>query len=210
MKNKYFALKLSALMVFIYMVQLIAPEITSLLAFRAAEFPNNFWTMVTSFFIHSTTDYMHIINNLFFLAIFGTVLEHYMGSKDFLIFFLCAGLFANLSAFYFYPESLVLGVSGAVSGIIAFLAVLKPNKIGIFWGAPLPMWLVGVMWILTNFLAMGGDAGVAYEAHLFGLGFGGVIGGFYRKSEGGKDVEEKEEFEISEEDIRRWEEKYMT
>ncbi len=209
MKNRYLALKLSALMVFIYAVQLIAPEITSVLGFRAAEFPSGFWTIITSFFIHSTQNYMHIVNNLFFLAIFGTVLEHYIGSKNFLIFFFSAGVFANLSAFFFYYDSLILGVSGAVSGIIALLAVLKPKKIGLFWGAPLPMWLVAFMWLLTNFIAIGADSGVAYEAHLFGLGFGLFLGSIYRLSSRAEKVRYKDEFEISEKDLRRWEDKYM-
>ena len=208
-ETRYYALKLSALIVLVYAVQLIAPEITEILGFRAVEFPSNYWAIFTSFFIHSVSDYMHLINNLFFLAIFGTVLEYYIGSKKFILFFVAAGLFANLSAFIYYPESLVLGASGAVSGIIAYLAVIKPRKIGLFWGAPLPMWLVGLMWVVTNLVSVGADAGIAFEAHLFGLGFGGLIAVFYRSSETGKKATE-EDLEISEEDIRRWEERYMT
>lgn len=206
MKNRFYAVRLGGFILLVYLFQLVFPSLTSFLGFRVSLFPETFWTIFTSFFIHSTSDYMHLLNNLFFLTVFGTVMEHYTGSKRFFLFFIAAGIFANISAFFFYPGSLVLGASGAVSGIIAFLAVYKPNRIGLFWGVPLPMWLVGFMWLITNLLAFGSEAGIAFEAHVFGLSFGGVVGIFYRS---GKENKDEEEFEIDERSMRMWEDSYM-
>lgn len=208
MEKKYYSIKISCILVFIYLLQLIAPEITQVLGFRAAKFPTNFFSIFTSFFIHSVSDYMHLINNLFFLAIFGTLLEYYIGSKKFLLFYISAGLFANLSAFIHYPNSLVLGASGAISGIISFLAVLRPKQLGIFWGAPLPMWVVGLLWFTTNYLSIGANAGIAFEAHLYGLFFGFIVGIIFRKPSLHKENVEKEIF-VTERDIREWEKEYM-
>jgi len=206
MENRFYALRLGGFVLLVYILQLLFPGLTSLLGFKASVFPGRFWSILTSFFIHSPSDYMHLLNNLFFLAVFGTVMEHYTGSKRFILFFLVSGLFANLSAFFFYQNSMVLGASGAVSGIVAFLAVYRPRRLGLFWGVPLPMWLVGFLWLLTNVLAFGSDAGIAFEAHVFGLLFGGLIGIIYRS---GDRKQEDDEFEIDERTIRMWEDSYM-
>jgi len=51
---------------------------------------------VTSMFLHSTTNYGHIIMNMFMLWMFGNMLENLWGSKRFLIYYMITGLGAGL------------------------------------------------------------------------------------------------------------------
>ncbi len=201
---RYTSLVISAAVVFIYMLQLLFPGLTGL-AFVADRFLLEPWTLLTSFFLHSPGDYMHLLNNLFFLAVFGFMLENVVGTRKFLALFFTSGLFANLSAFTFYPSTPVLGASGAVSGIVAALAVIRPRDVGLFWGVPVPMWAALLGWVVTNAvggLASGGN--IAFEAHLYGLLFGAIYGLFMR----GEHSREREEHEV-EFDVREWEKKYM-
>lgn len=205
MRSKFLGIKLGAAMVVIYLLQLIFPAVTDFLAFNTSLVSSKPWTILSSVFVHSVNDYMHLLNNMFFLVVFGTVLEHYLGWKRFAGLFVLSGMFANVSAFFFYQGSTVLGASGAISGIVACLAVIKPRKIGIFWGVPLPMWLVFLGWVVTNLVSTAASSNVAYEAHLFGLFFGAVAGLFFRDGS----EEDGERFEMDEESLRRWEERHM-
>ncbi|MDY6788907.1 MAG: rhomboid family intramembrane serine protease [Candidatus Nanohaloarchaea archaeon] len=178
------------------------------MAFTASKVASEPWAILTHIFVHSPTDYMHLLNNLFFLTVFGTITEHYIGSRNFAILFLSSGAVASLSAFVYYPGSMVLGASGAISGIVAFLAVLKPRRVGLFWGVPLPMWAVLVGWIATNLAGVGSSAGIAFEAHLFGLLFGAFTSLVYRTSRPSS-RKRASEIKIDRERIRRWEERYL-
>jgi membrane associated rhomboid family serine protease len=88
------------------------------------------WTLVTSIFLHAGP--LHLASNIFFLLIFGYVLEEQLNDrvKWIKIFFL-TGIAGNLSFLAAYalfgPGAGVLGVgaSGAVYGILGAAAGLK-------------------------------------------------------------------------------------
>ncbi|MCJ7450216.1 MAG: rhomboid family intramembrane serine protease [Candidatus Nanohaloarchaeota archaeon QJJ-9] len=206
MERKYYAIKLSIAMIFVYLLQFLLPSLTQHLAFQASSFLTRPWTFVSSIFAHSQTDLMHLLNNLFFLALFGSILEGEVGSRRFLGAFLLTGLFANLSAFFFYPESLVLGASGAISGIVAALAIYKPRQIGLFWGVPVPMWVAFLGWIVTNLVGFGAESSIAFEAHLFGLFAGSIYGAYLRNK---RERKKKSKESVDEEEIEKWEERFM-
>jgi rhomboid-like protein len=48
--------------------------------------------IITNMFMHDVQSYSHILFNMFGLWMFGSVLENYLGSKRFLIFYLICGL----------------------------------------------------------------------------------------------------------------------
>jgi membrane associated rhomboid family serine protease len=214
-RSRYLALWIGAGLILIYIAQHLLPGLTDQLIFRPATVADEPWTYVTSMFIHAPDDYMHLLNNLFFLIVFGTMLELLVGSERFLGIFLIGGLVANLSAFTFYPDSAVLGASGAISAIIASLAVFRPRKPGLFWGVPVPMWAALLGWIGTNLIgtaATGG--GIAFEAHLYGLGFGAIAGIYLRQLENSSPRQKRNDradgpIEIDEQTIREWERRYM-
>lgn len=176
-------------------------------AFNASNSP--WWKFFTSFFGHG--DLQHLLNNLFFIGLFGSIYEKLTSSNLFLATFLVSAVFANLSAFVFFPEISIIGASGGGMGLMAALAVYRPRKIGLALGVPAPMWAVLAVYVLINVAGLSAVTGTAYEAHLLGLVSGSTIGLWLRdgnKPERGEKDEEVVEDEWKKR-IREWEEKWM-
>ncbi len=227
---RYASLVLVAVIVGIYLLQILFPGASRNFALHVPTFWQEPWTIITSMFLHSTGDYMHLLNNMYFLAVFGFILENVIGTKRFLQLFISSGIFAGLSAFLFYTDSIVWGASGAISGIIAAIAIIKPHSVGLLYGLPVPMWVALAGWIGSNMiqsvelLTMLGatvtdptSGGTAFMAHLFGLFFGITYGLFIRRKH--SDIagelrrydEHKDDWEWDDEDvdIEEWERKHM-
>lgn len=178
--------------------------------FQASVSP--WWKFFTSFLGHSGPE--HLFNNLFFLGLFGSMYELMTSEKTFISTFVLSALVGNLTAFIFFPDSVIIGASGGAVGVLAALAVYRPNEIGLVFGIPAPMWTVLLGYIALNLVGLGAENTVAYEAHLFGM-FGGAAIGFYlrdqeeKKPERGDDEREEFDEENWRRRIRDWEEKYM-
>lgn len=201
---KYSALQLCTVLFFIFVLQMFTGFEPG---FNASE--SDWWKFFTSFFGHS--DVEHLFNNLFFIGLFGTLYELLTSEKIFWGTFLVSALGANLTAFIFYPDSFIIGASGGAMGLLSALAFYKPRKIGLALGVPAPMYLVLVSYLVINFAGLTGSSSVAYEAHLFGLLTGGMIGIWLRtrEDEDSDDKEEVEEVSEWEQKIKSWEKKYM-
>lgn len=206
--REFSAIHLSVILGVVYLLQ-VAIGLEP--GFNASASP--WWKFFTSFFGHS--DAQHLYNNLFFIALFGTIYRLLTSEKIFWGTFFVSAIGANLTAFIFYPDSFIIGASGGAMGIISALAVYKPRKIGLALGVPAPMYVVLIMYLLINFAGLTGSSSVAYEAHLFGLVTGFLIGMWLREEDRKRDrapkksSEDKEEELNWEEKIRNWEEKYM-
>lgn len=213
---RYTSLILAGVIVVVYVLQLLFPPLNEL-AFVAAEFWERPWTLFTSMFLHSPQDFMHLMNNLFFLIMFGFMLENTIGTHRFLKLYVAAGLFAGLSAFTFYPNTPVLGASGAISGVIGAIAVLKPRGVGFIGYIPVPMWAALGWWVGFNLLGtMGTGGGTAFEAHLYGLFYGAAYGLFMRKRHPHiaeeirkQDGDDDWDWDDEDIDIEEWERKHM-
>lgn len=205
---RYTALGLSGLIVGVYVLEMGAPWLVDVFGFQAEHVLREPWTIVTSLLLHDAYDYMHLLNNLFFLTVFGFILENQIGTKRFLTVFVAGGVFANLSAFLFYPDTTVIGASGAISAIVAALAVSRPRQVGLLWGVPVPMWAVLVGWVGFNLLGVGASGGIAFEAHLFGLAFGAGYGILVLDREN-REPDADGEAEDVDIDVEAWEEEYM-
>lgn len=132
-------------------------------------------------------DFLHLGVNMGMFLAFGAAIGRRMNGLWFTAFFLVCGL-AGVAAWFVmhsYSPILMIGASGAVSGMIGAIARLGLNREP-GPGGPMPfrsrqtaLNFAGA-WILINFLfgAIGGqvfgiDAEIAWEAHL-----GGFIAGF--------------------------------
>jgi membrane associated rhomboid family serine protease len=226
---RYASLVLSAGIIGIYVLEMLFPAAATDFALHVPTFWQEPWTIITSMFLHSTSDYMHLLNNLYFLAIFGFILENTIGTKRFLRLFLAAGIFANLAAFSFYTDSIVWGASGAISGIIAAIAIIKPRSVGLLYGLPVPMWVALIGWVGSNIIQsteilvlLGATiteptgGGTAFMAHIYGLAFGIGYGLFIRKRHPHirdelrrTDEPDKWEWDDADIDIEEWERKHM-
>ncbi len=204
----FYALGFSAFLGFFYSLQFFYGFNPGYMAYESP-----WWKFFTSIFGHSGLE--HLLNNLFFIGLFGTVYERYTSGTMFFTTFLVSALTANLTAFIFFTESFIIGASGGAMGILAALAVYKPRQIGLALGVPLPMWAVLIVYILIDTVGLAGTNSIANEAHLFGMFTGAMIGYSLRSKDKDEENEEKDkdktetEEEMWEEKIRRWEEKYM-
>ena len=210
-KTEYMALKLCTVLLGIFSLQTFTGFEP---AFQAGVSP--WWKFFVSFFGHSGPE--HLFNNLFFIALFGTLYEAYTSSRIFWSTFLISAIGANLTAFIFYTGSAIIGASGGAMGLLSALAVYKPRKIGLVLGIPAPMYMVLIGYLIINFAGITGSSSVAYEAHLFGLFTGSIFGLWLRDSSKKRKKKENEheknkgsvdEGEYWSERIRNWEEKYM-
>ncbi|HZV00504.1 MAG TPA: rhomboid family intramembrane serine protease [Planctomycetota bacterium] len=125
----------------------------------------------------------HLIGNMIFLHVAGRPLEYRLGWKFFLLVYFVGGFAADMAE-GIVSATPIVGASGAIAALMGAYIVLLPWStvrvfywIGLFWWG---VWecsaffLVG-FWAAVNLLflcLLGGEGGVAYAAHLGGLGFG--------------------------------------
>lgn len=150
-------------------------------------------TLATAVFIH--VDWLHLVGNLLFLAIFGLPAERALGPLRFLLLFVLGGALSNLCAVLLLdvPRSVVIGASGAVSTLIgAYLALFPGARLGFV--VPLGLFLEFVrtpaslmigLWaalqLIFTFVGPGFGA-VAWSAHVSGFVLGLSFGLVARRS----------------------------
>jgi membrane associated rhomboid family serine protease len=139
------------------------------------------WRLLTPVFLHAGL--LHLAFNMLVLYWAGSRLEEHYGGREFLLFYLCAGLFASTLRFAVQaaglaPPSIALGASGAVTAVLVLYACHYPRQqILVMFVLPMPVWLVAVLYVALDVMgALGvGRGGVGYLAHLggalFGLGY---------------------------------------
>jgi len=202
-KFKWYALKLLVIIVFIYIIQITVQGFTDNFVLVSADVLSRPWILITSIFLHGS--FQHLFYNMFSLAIFGLILEKTVGGKRFFIAFFVSGIFASIAASLLYEAS--LGASGAIFGLMGYLATLRPKMVIWAYGVPMPMVAAVFLWVGVNFAGLFFPGDIAYAAHLGGLFFGIVIGVFDRKSFSEK--KDKTRGPLADEEIERWEDKYM-
>jgi len=152
-------------------------------------------TLITSMFMHG--GWAHIAGNMLYLWIFGDNIEHAIGHKKYLLFYLLCGIIASLSHVFttkLVGENLLipsLGASGAISGVLGAYILLFPKKrvtmfvfrfithVSAFWA--IGIWIV--LQIVNGLGMLGGQAtGVAYAAHIGGFIAGLLLINLFRPS----------------------------
>lgn len=207
MKNyKWYALKLIAVCVVVFILQNIFENLTNEFSLDSASVLSRPWTIVTYIFLHGSFE--HLFYNMFALGLFGLVLENVIGSKKFLLVFFVSGAIAGIGSILFYSSS--IGASGAIYGVMGVLAVLRPRMTVYFGFVPLPMALAVIFWTAGDLLGLFLPTDLtAHAAHLFGLIFGLIYGIYLRKDYGEVPIKKKNE-KINDEEFKAWEEEYMS
>jgi membrane associated rhomboid family serine protease len=142
------------------------------------------WTVFTALFVHGSLG--HLLGNMLFLFLFGRGLEKYIGSARLLLVFIAGGAISMfLSIFYYPPNELCVGASGAISTILATLMLFNPWRLSLLLNLfPMPLGVAAFTFLLLNF---GGfviarhNAGanglhIAYLAHIIGFVVGILFG----------------------------------
>lgn len=201
--NYWTALWLSIIIIIIFLLQKFIPVFTDLFILDSRLVTIRFWTLLTAIFLHSGV--VHLLYNLFALALFGSILENIIGTRKFLILFFVSGLAASFASLPFYTR--VLGASGAVFGIIGMLGILRPKMTVWLYHMPMPMILALFVWAIGDIIGIYAPSGTANIAHLGGLAIG-VIAGFYYYKQFRERKQKKEDVYIDEEKVKEWEKSF--
>ena len=153
-------------------------------------------TLITSMFMHG--GWAHLGGNMLFLWIFGDNLEHAMGHKRYLLFYLVCGVIASLahvfSASFLNQSTLVpsLGASGAISAVLGGYILLFPGRTVHVWilfgivsmSAILVIGIWFVFQVVNGMGTLGGNeaaGGIAYAAHIGGFVAGLILVRLFRR-----------------------------
>ncbi len=178
------SLLLIGLFIIFYLLEIfLGMPFTSAFWFDPATFPSHPWTAITSIFMHSPYDPMHLLFNAFVLFMFGPILESRIKEKSFLILFLGAGIAGSITYYLSsylnimlgFSNSLIpaLGASGAIYGVLGALAILLPNMRIYVWFFPMRMKYAAMLFVIIELLgSFNIGSGIASAGHLGGLLFG--------------------------------------
>ncbi|MDZ4723474.1 MAG: rhomboid family intramembrane serine protease [candidate division Zixibacteria bacterium] len=160
----------------VFVLQILIPGLSEIFGLSPAvffeRFPNLLYQPFTYMFLHG--GFGHIFFNMFMLWMFGTEVEHSMGSKSFGRFYILAGLAGALLTLIVHPsqEAVMVGASGAINGVLVAYWIMFPTRLlYIYFLFPVQVkWAIpGLM--LISFLF--GGSNIAHMAHL-----GGAVCGF--------------------------------
>jgi membrane associated rhomboid family serine protease len=110
-------------------------------------------TWLASLFIHRWP--LHLAVNVFFLVIFGSHVEDYLGRWRYLALLSLTALCGNLTYFLLEPRGGLpsAGASGAISGIIAFYALRFPRaRLPLARGLYMPAYVFLALWVFLECL----------------------------------------------------------
>ncbi len=177
----YYAYMIIGICVIAYILQFIFPWFTGLFLLSAPNLLSRPWGLVTSMFLHGSIT--HLFFNMLALFFFGPLLERRIGSKSFLLVFFGSGILAGLAQVMVFPNSAVLGASGAIFGVLGTLTVLMPDLVIFLYFVPLKMGYATALFAILDLFPVltGTPDGIAHVAHLAGLAIGLAAGFWYRQ-----------------------------
>ncbi len=142
---------------------------------------------VTYMFLHA--NFEHLFFNMFALWMFGRTLEHRLGSKRFLTYYMVCGIGAALiqsgvAVLLGEMPMFVVGASGAVMGLLLAFGVMYPNATIMLLIPPIPMkakWFVIIYALIELFLGWRGVGQVAHFAHVGGMVWGFLLLHYWKR-----------------------------
>jgi len=158
---------------------------------------NSFWKFFSYQFLH--TSWGHLISNLWYLAIFGWILESALGPILFGFLTLGGGALAVLPERFLQANPLlpVVGASGAVAFAMGAVFALYPgSRVRLLWtiipikSFPatifLPIRYLVYFWLFLQISGLAesvwiNPTSVAYATHLFGFALGAIVGFGFRQ-----------------------------
>ena len=124
-------------------------------------------SIVTSMFVHANL--AHLVGNMVFLAVLGAIVESELGHLRFATLYAAAGVGGGLVHVMVNPASTdaLVGCSGAVCGLLAVAAVLRPR---LLLGRAAGLVLLNVWYAFT-----GAGGVVSFGAHIGGFVVGSLF-----------------------------------
>lgn len=138
------------------------------------------WQIITYGFVHSRNDISHIFGNMFCLWFFGRDVEGIYGKRAFLAFYLSTIAIAGILGLY--SQQLLagtavslLGASGGVAGVIILYICHFPQRtLLLYFVLPVRAWVLGLIFLVYDFVGTFSDTHVAHTAHLVGAACGWI------------------------------------
>ncbi|WP_297417166.1 rhomboid family intramembrane serine protease [Clostridium sp.] len=129
------------------------------------------WRLFTCAFLHSGL--IHIACNMYSLYIIGPQIQQIFGTVKYLLIYACSCITASLLSYYMSPNSISVGASGAIFGLMGALlafAIIERNRIQ-------KRFLFSIMQVIAINLFIGlSIKNIDNFAHIGGLIGGGLIG----------------------------------
>jgi membrane associated rhomboid family serine protease len=159
--------------------------------YNQAILDGQYWRFVTPIFLHANI--LHMSLNMLNLIVLGVFVERIFGHLRFLLIYLVTGVISIIASFYFAPQEISVGASGAIFGLVGAysLFIFIHRKAFRRGGISALSWLVliiginlGIGLIIPN---------VDNYAHVGGFLSGCILGCFFApfyvlQSEEGKTV----------------------
>ncbi|TMC96721.1 MAG: rhomboid family intramembrane serine protease [Chloroflexi bacterium] len=104
-----------------------------------------YWRFVTPIFLHANL--LHLGLNMLNLAVLGVFLERLVGHIRFLLIYVTTGIVSIIASFYFMPQEISVGASGAIFGLVGAYSVfvLMHRRAFRKGGIPALLWLIIVI-----------------------------------------------------------------
>lgn len=137
------------------------------------------WTIITHMFVHAGV--MHILFNMVFLYFVGRMFVGFFGNKKLLSTYLLGGISGFLLFFIagqFLPGAggFAVGASAAVMAIFIALATYFPDmEIRLFLFGNVKLKYVALIYILIDYLSLGGGNVGGHIGHLGGAAYGFLL-----------------------------------
>lgn len=133
------------------------------------------WQFVTYMFLHGS--FLHLLFNMFVLWMFGSEIERYWGSSEFLKYYFFTGIGAGITNWAFNYSSIIptIGASGAIFGILLAYGMAFPDRpVYLYFLIPIRAKYFVMILGAIELLAIASPRGdnIARFAHLGGLLFG--------------------------------------
>ena len=138
------------------------------------------WTLITNLFGHG--DFSHFAFNMLVFFFTAKIFVSLLGEKRLLSTYILGGVFGALihmvshlifPVFNNVDAAPIIGASGSISALIGALVFHRPDlKVKLFFAIEIPFWVLGLLFIIKDVLALTADDGIAHFAHLGGAVFG--------------------------------------
>jgi membrane associated rhomboid family serine protease len=167
----------------IHVARMLMPsEMENAILFRGALIPElldqgapYWWTLLTYTFLHSGIGHV-LVNSAMILAL-GSAVARLTSGAMFMTIFLLSGLGGGVAIYLFTEHnSVTVGASGALSGLIGAAAVLMYRYRDTDPRARMMGFMVAIVVVMNVLMAFSGGSGVSWQAHLGGLIAGAVYG----------------------------------
>jgi membrane associated rhomboid family serine protease len=134
------------------------------------------WRLLTANFVHGPYNLLGVLLGMLLLYWFGKSLEEVFGTREFLAFYLTAGLVVTTGKLLFCvakldPVEEYLGASGVLTAVMVLFACQFPKRPVLFmFLIPMQTWLMVTILVGMNVLGFPGGS-VGLEVHLFAAAF---------------------------------------